>query len=377
MVIFVTGSSGFIGKNLLEWLKIKPGIEVCPFDLEDSEADLERGLDKADIVFHLAGVNRPETDQGFVAGNVDLTLKISQILERTGRRIPIVYSSSVQAELDNPYGRSKHQAEEALIAYSGRAHAPVIIFRLPNVFGKWCKPDYNSAVATFCHHIARDIPITVNDPARMMSLVYIDDVARAFVDEIDHVLSMDASGTVFRQVEPVYEIELGRIADLLFSFRQSLKSLVIPDLSDGFVLSLYGTFLSYLESDRLPHDLVRRFDERGSLAEFTKSAQAGQIFLSRTKAGVTRGNHYHQRKAEKFLVLQGEAIIRLRPVLEAETLEFHIRGSDLRVVEIPPGYVHSIENIGADELVTLFWASEIFDPGRPDTFPAKVRYEKV
>ena len=386
MNILVTGSNGFIGKNLIVWLQQQPQAQVMEFDQEHTQADLVKLIAKADLIYHLAGVNRPQTVEEFKAGNVDLTAQMCDLLLQTGRATPIVLSSSIQAETDNPYGVSKRQAEQVLADYAARSGAPVAIFRLSNVFGKWCRPNYNSVVATFCHNIARDLPISISDPSREVPLVHVDDVVQAFLEVGEEVRGQaqraaghsqpfiihHSSFTVppslsYHEAQPVYTVTLGRLAELIRSFRASRQTLLAPDFGDPFTHKLYGTFLSYLEPDDFAYDLTQRTDPRGSLAEFIKAPGFGQIFVSRTKPGITRGNHFHHTKTEKFLVLEGKAIIRFRHIQSQEVIEYAVRGEDYRVLDIPTGYTHSIENVGQGELVTLFWASEVFDPGRPDT----------
>ncbi|MFZ2360460.1 MAG: NAD-dependent epimerase/dehydratase family protein [Anaerolineae bacterium] len=400
MKILVTGSNGFIGQNLIAWLRRRPEVQVLEFDQEHSLADLAQQLAAADLVYHLAGVNRPQAVEEFRAGNVDLTAQMCELLLQAGRATPIVLSSSIQAGLDNPYGASKREAEQVLADYAARSGAPVAIFRLSNVFGKWCRPNYNSVVATFCHNIARDLPITISDPSREVPLVHVDDVVQAFLEVgealrsqksevrsqksevrgqaqrvaghsqpfiIHHSSFIIPESLSYYETRPVYTVTLGRLAELIRSFRASRQTLLAPDFGDPFVHKLYGTFLSYLEPDDFAYDLTQRTDPRGSLAEFIKSPGFGQVFVSRTKPGITRGNHFHHSKTEKFLVLEGEAIIRFRHIQSQEVIEYAVRGEDCRVLDIPTGYTHSIENVGLGELVTLFWASEVFDPGRPDT----------
>ncbi len=364
MTVVITGARGFIGRNLIAHLARQEEVKIFGFDLGQPLQELERALAEADIVFHLAGVNRPESPEEFITGNVDFTAQVCEMLKRTGRAVPVVLSSSIQAERDNPYGRSKLQAEATLERYAEEARAPAIIYRLKNVFGKWCRPNYNSVVATFCHHIAHDLPITVSDPANEVQLIHIDDVVAHFAGELQH---KTPPGVHYRDVTPAFTVTLGELVKLLCSFRAIRQTLALPDLSDLFVRKLYGTYLSYLDVDDFAYDLQQRCDPRGCLAEFVKSPTAGQIFVSTTKPGITRGNHYHHTKTEKFLVLQGEALIRFRHIENGEIIEYPVRGEDFRVVDIPPGYTHSIENIGAGELVTLFWASEIFNPDIPDT----------
>jgi UDP-2-acetamido-2,6-beta-L-arabino-hexul-4-ose reductase len=376
MNILVTGSSGFIGRNLVACLERKPEVRVLTFDLENTLDDLEAHLAVADLVFHLAGVNRPQSENEFRTGNVDLTTQVCERLLALGQQTLIVLSSSIQAALENPYGSSKRQAEVVVADYAARSGAHVVIYRLKNVFGKWCRPNYNSVVATFCHHIAHDLPISISDPMRELELVHIDDVVRAFVSEVRNQGSGDrrqGAGSSYKEVSPSYRVTLGRLAELIRSFRESRRSLLVPDFRDEFVRKLYGTYLAYLEPDDFAYLLDKKCDPRGCLAEFVKSPGFGQIFVSRTRPGITRGNHFHHIKTEKFLVVEGEAVIRFRHIRGGEIIEYHMRGEDFQVVDIPPGYTHSIENVGPGELVTLFWASEVFDPGRPDTHAMAVQ----
>ncbi len=368
MNILVTGAHGFIGKNLVAWLARHADHHILSFGRQDSWAALAYGLAQADFVFHLAGINRPQTEEEFYIGNAQLTEKICTELAATNRSIPLVLTSSTQAVLDNPYGSSKRQAEEAVIQYTEQTGARTAIYRLPNVFGKWCRPNYNSVVATFCHNIARNLPSTISDKNRVLELVYIDDVVQHFVRE----LSIDNRQTNYPQVEPTYNISLGQLHELIDSFRQMRQTLVAADFGDPLVHKLYTTYLSYLEEHNFAYALDQKRDPRGSLAEFIKSPAFGQIFVSRTNPGITRGNHYHHTKTEKFLVVEGEAMIRFRHLHSDEVIEYPVCGDEFRVVDIPPGYTHSIQNIGVRELVTLFWASEIFNPERPDTYALPV-----
>jgi UDP-2-acetamido-2,6-beta-L-arabino-hexul-4-ose reductase len=368
MNVLVTGSNGFIGRNLIAWLGRLPDVRVLGFDQDDTPQELAEALAEADLVYHLAGVNRPITEAEFTASNVDLTAQVCDWLLTLGKVTPVVLSSSIQAELNNPYGVSKRQAEAVVADYAARCGAHVVIYRLKNVFGKWCRPNYNSVVATFCHNIAHDLPITISDLARELELIHVDDVVDAFIAEIRN----QGAGVSYKEVARSYRVTLGQLAQLIRSFRESRRTLHMPDFSDAFTCKLYGTFLSYLEPDDFAYDLTKRTDPRGSLAEFVKSDPFGQIFVSRTKPGITRGNHFHHTKTEKFLVVEGEAIIRFRNIWGEDVIEYRVRGEDFRVVDIPTGYTHAIENVGAGELVTLFWASQIFDPAQPDTI-----YEKV
>jgi len=372
MNILVTGANGFIGSNLVDWLARKEEHTVIPVTRDDSTADLIEKLNQAEMVFHLAGVNRPESEEEFTTGNVGLTEQICTALQKNGRAIPLVLSSSTQAEADNAYGKSKRQAEEVVSHYATESNARVAIYRLPGVFGKWSRPNYNTVVATFCHNIAHDLPISISDPAHQLSLVYIDDVMQYFMQE---VMSAEA-GLQWPAVEPVYQISLDQLAEQIRAFRQGRETVYAPGFSDPFIHKLYATYLSFLEKDELSYKLEKRSDPRGSLAEFIKLPAFGQIFVSRTKPGITRGDHYHHTKTEKFLVLEGKATIRFRHLISDEVIEYPVRGDEYEVVDIPPGYTHSIENIGSSVLVTLFWASELFNPDAPDTYYIPVLEDK-
>lgn len=373
-LVLVTGSAGFLGKNLCLALGRDPETEVLPFDLGAPEGALEAALDAAGAVVHLAGVNRPKEEAEYEAGNAGFTEDLVQGLLRRGRPVPVLFASSTQAALDNAYGRSKRKAEEALAQYAGRAGAPVHLFRFPNLFGKWCRPHYNSAVATFCHSIARDLPITVSDPAREVDLHYVDDA----VALIRGALEARGAGPGARQVEiaHIYRLTLGDLVGRIRAFRESRQTLRLPDLSDRLTRCLYATYLSHLPEEGFAYGLTLREDARGTLAELLKSPSFGQIFVSTTHPGVTRGNHFHDTKVEKFCVLSGEAVIRFRSVLGEEVLSYPVSGREARVVDIPPGYTHSIENVGQTEMIVLFWASEPFDPAAPDTYSALVESPK-
>ena len=359
--IVITGAKGFLGRNLAAHLLARADCRVFLGDLDTSAEELNIWLHEADVIFHLAGVNRPEEPAEFDSGNIGSTARLCEELLRLGRTPTIIFSSSIQAEMDNPYGISKRRAEEALLDFQQRSGAEVRIFRLKNVFGKWCRPNYNSVVATFCHNVAHGLPLTVSDPERELDLVYVDDVVEAFLGE------RYAADTI-----PTYRIRLGDLAGRIDGFRSMGKSLYTPDFSVRFNQCLYATYLSYVEAADRRRSLEAKSDQRGALAEFLKSPHCGQLFVSRTKPGVTRGNHYHHTKTEQFFVVAGEGMIRMRQIEGGEIFEYPVRGEDFSVVDIPPGYTHSIENIGDGELVTLFWASQVFDPERPDTYPMGV-----
>ncbi|MFO7568630.1 MAG: NAD-dependent epimerase/dehydratase family protein [Smithellaceae bacterium] len=397
MKVLVTGAKGFIGRNLVVMLAKLPDVEIIGYDLDDPLDVLDKGLATAAVVFHLAGINRPEKPEDYAAGNTGSTQLICEKLRALGRKPLIVLSSSIQAKMDNPYGLSKRGAEDALLNFSRDTGAGLVIFRMKNVFGKWCRPNYNSAVATFCHNIARDLPINISNHTNVVNLVYVDDVCAAMM-EAGGVVSppyehfVPGVDSAFADITPSFKITLGELVDTITAFRETRSSLQVPDFNDPFIYRLYATYLSYLENNNFAYGLDVKTDHRGCLAEFLKSPSFGQIFVSRTKPGITRGNHYHHTKTEKFLVVQGEAVIRFRKIdkqeaigdrreaigevigdQESEVIEYRVCGEEFRVVDIPPGYTHSIENVGKGELVTLFWANQIFDPEKPDTFAKQVK----
>jgi UDP-2-acetamido-2,6-beta-L-arabino-hexul-4-ose reductase len=370
--VVVTGAKGFIGRHLVEALNRRPAVEVRGFDIDSSPEVFVEALRETDVVFHLAGVNRPERVEEYEEGNCLLTKKLCKVLEETGRTPMVVFSSSIQAELDTPYGKSKLRAEEALKDWSKRTGAGVAIFRLKNVFGKWCRPNYNSVVATFCHNLAKSLPISISDPVKKIELVYIDDVISAFLDCLDRA----PHRCEYRDVSPSFTVSLGDLARQIEMFRDSRRSLFLPDFSDPFLKRLYATYISYLEENDFAYQLTIREDPRGKLAEFLKQANFGQLFISRTKPEITRGNHFHHTKVEKFLVVEGDAVIRFRRIDGTEIIEYRVSGRDFKVVDIPPGYTHSIENIGNTDMIVLFWAFEPYDRVRPDTYSLNVEKDK-
>lgn len=369
MKVLVTGSSGFIGKHLVEALRRRPDTEVIGYDIGTPASQLGRGLQLADVIYHLAGVNRPQSIEEFKTGNSDFTSSLCYSLAALCRKPVLVLSSSIQAAIENPYGQSKLIAENEVAAWAERNQAKTVIYRLKNVFGKWCRPNYNSVTATFCHNIAHGLPISISDPGRELELIYIDDVVASFLE----CLAIAVQPCVERREVPIsYRVTVGDLAAKIQSYRDSRQNLTLPSFEDEFTRRLYATYLSYLDGAALSYGLEQKTDPRGSLAEFMKSPSFGQIFVSRTKPGITRGNHYHHTKTEKFMVVEGEAVIRFRHIATNEVIEHRVNGVDFKVVDIPPGYSHSIENVGTEELVTLFWASEIFDPSRADVYPMNV-----
>lgn len=367
MRVLVTGAHGFIGQNLAVHLRER-GIEPVPFTREMPIARLAEAVDGADFVFHLAGVNRPKDVSEFAEGNAGLTGQLCDLVRATGCRIPVLYSSSIQAETDTPYGASKRAAEEALVALQRDTGSPVYLYRLPNVFGKWSRPDYNSAVATFCNNIAHDRPIRINDPSATVRLVYIDDV-------IDHFLGMmeeRPDGVVRPDISPVYRITVGELADRIRAFREGRKSLITEPVGSGLIRALYATYLSFLRPEQFSYDLAVHADPRGRFVEMLKTRESGQVSFFTAHPGVTRGGHYHHTKNEKFLVLQGAARFGFRHVVTGERYELHVDGKTPEVVESVPGWSHDITNIGDDEMIVMLWANELFDRERPDTVACKV-----
>ncbi len=373
MKVLVTGARGFIGKNLVVALK-RAAVEIAEIDVDSTQDEFLVGARDAAAVFHLAGVNRPKHEEEFAAGNVGSLEALFAALDRSlagdlgAARPVILLCSSYQVTQDNPYGRSKLAAEQALQDYSIRTGTPAVIYRLPGVFGKWCRPNYNSVVATFCHNIAHDLPIAISDPARVVELVYVDDLVARFMTHLED----RPTGVTCGEVRPTFSASLGELADRIRAFRAMRRTLEVADASDPFTRRLLGTYTSYLPPSDLAYPLEQRTDPRGTLAELLKSPHFGQMFVSRTHPGVTRGNHYHDLKVEKFCVLEGEAVIRFRPILGDEVTEHRVSGTDFKVVDIPPGMTHSIENVGITEMIVLFWASEILDREHPDTYSSEV-----
>lgn len=366
MKVLVTGANGFIGKNLIAELSRREGVEVLSFDIDAADERLEEYCEQCDFVFNLAGINRPERVEEFMEGNFGFASKLVETLKKYGNSCPVVNSSSIQAALENPYGQSKKAGEDMLFTYGLETGASVYIYRFPNVFGKWCRPNYNSVIATFCYNIAHDLPIQVNDRGTLMHLVYIDDVVEELLQALDRHPHVNSDGYCYVPVE--HEVTLGEVVNLLYSFKESRKNLMIPNMTQGsFEKKLYSTYLSYLPEDGFAYPLTMKTDDRGSFTEVLKSVDRGQVAVNISKPGITKGNHWHHTKNEKFLVVSGEGLIRFRKHGCDEIIEYHVSGERLEVVDIPTGYTHSIINVGDVDLVTLMWCNECFDPGRPDT----------
>lgn len=368
MRVMITGANGFIGKNLQMHLLEKGDVEIVPFTREHSETDLPALLESVDWVFHLAGINRPEDPVEFIIGNAGLTQALCHAIKQIDRDIPVVYTSTIQVHRDNEYGATKRAAEDALLALNQFTENTVFIYRLPNVFGKWARPNYNSAVATFCHNIAHDLPIQINDPDAVINLVYIDDVMASFLA----LMEGGVNNSPHIDVEPVYEVTVGELAEQLQRFKATRNNLITEPVGSGFTRALYSTYVSYLPTERFTYTIPQHGDERGVFVEMLKTQDSGQFSFFTAHPGVTRGGHYHHSKTEKFLVIKGQACFRFRHMLTEEFYELHTTGDTPEIVETVPGWTHDITNEGEDELVCMLWANEIFDRDKPDTFHCPV-----
>lgn len=378
MNILVTGANGFVGKNLCAELKnIRDGKdksfgnlevdEILEFDIDTDPALLDVYCRKAHFVFNLAGVNRPKEQSEFMTGNFGFAGTLLDTLKKYKNTCPVMISSSTQAALDNPYGQSKKAGEELMFQYSKETGAKVLVYRFPNLFGKWCRPNYNSAVATFCHNIAHDLPVTISNREHPLNLLYIDDL----VAEMIHALQ----GQEHREdhyccVPTVHATTIGQIVDLLYSFKESRKTLEVPNMGDAFTKKLYATYLSYLPEEQFFYPLKMNVDERGSFTEILRTPDRGQFSVNISKPQITKGNHWHHTKNEKFVVVSGKGVIRFKKICDpdAEVIEYYVSSEKMEIVDIPTGYTHNIENLGDADMVTFMWANEAFDPQKPDTF---------
>lgn len=377
MKVLITGANGFVGKNLQLHLSERTDVEINFFTREQDLSDLAELVSNADIVFHLAGVNRPQDPAEFKQGNVDLTRSLCKALQEAGKEIPIVYSSSIQAEAENPYGDSKRAAENELLDHAKKNGSSVFIYRLPNVFGKWARPNYNSAVATFCYNISQGLPIQINDPAAKVNLVYIDDVIASFLQVLDGQLigSNFVEKDGFVEIEQQYHISVGELADQIHSFKDSRDTLITENVGSGLVRALYSTYVSYLEPKQFSYQVPKYGDERGVFVEMLKTKDAGQFSFFTAHPGITRGGHYHHSKTEKFLVIKGKACFRFRHMFTGEFYELQTSGEQPEIVETVTGWTHDITNVGDDEMVVMLWANEIFDRENPDTYANPVGVE--
>lgn len=370
--ILITGANGFIGKNIVVRLKELSNFSVSTFVRGDDVTRLDQLVAQSDAVVHLAGENRPSDVAAFAHVNSGLTSALCNAIQRefrsTGRQISLILASSTQAERDNPYGRSKLAAEAAVEALAKEISNPCVIFRLPGVFGKWCKPNYNSVVATFCHNLARDLPIQINDPEVRLRLAYVDDVVTAMLAALESA----TSGCVVANVDPEYTVHLGEVVNLIRSFGKCRTSLLTERVGTGFSRALYATYVSYLPKERFSYEVPQHIDPRGVFVEILKTHDSGQFSYFTAHPGITRGSHYHHTKTEKFVVIKGEALFRFRHLLTNELIEIKTSGEKPQVVDTIPGWSHDITNVGSDEMVVMLWANENFDPQKPDTVASKV-----
>jgi UDP-2-acetamido-2,6-beta-L-arabino-hexul-4-ose reductase len=367
--VLITGSKGFVGRNLYYSLKNEVDLEILEFDIDNDKNNLISKLEKADFVFHLAGANRPEKSSDFYEHNTELTRFIVEFLIENKKSIPLVLASSSQAGLNNEYGKSKLEAEKLIIKYR-KSGGVGYIYRFSNIFGKWCRPNYNSAVATFCHNIANGLDISVSDLSKELQLIHVDDIISGFKSIIT---DRNNRYNEILTINPTYKVTLGEIVDLLKTFKEISNTENVPDMGNDFIRKLHSTYLSYIPISEAIYSVNKQTDERGYLFELLKSKPMGQFFVSKTNPGVTRGNHYHHHKNEKFCVIEGSAVISLRHLITSETHDFHVNGNNPMVVNILPGYTHSITNTGQVDLITLFWANELYDNEQPDTYYENVK----
>lgn len=369
MKVLTTGANGFVGRNLIASLQHDPQIECVSFTRKSTPFFLEQATKDCDFVFHLAGVNRSSDSEEFDHSNVDLTKELLFLLEKHGNMAPVLFSSTIHAGRDDAYGRSKKAAEELLFEHNRTTRAPVFVYRLANLFGKWSRPNYNTVVATFCHNIARAIPVQINAPEAVLSLCYIDDVLTEYMAALNGFPTQRGD---YCFVDTTHSITLGDLAKTLFSFRESRKDLYVPHVGDPLINKLYATYLSFLPEDDFAYPLTMHKDHRGSFTEIFRSHENGQVSVNVSTPGVTKGDHWHHTKNEKFLVVSGEGLIRFRKIGDQKIIDYKVDARQHMVVDIPIGYTHSIINTGGTDMVTLMWASECFDPEHPDTIPLKV-----
>lgn len=374
MRVLVTGSEGFIGKNLCQNLKEKQDIEIITFDKKDDFSIIEQNIESISFIYHLAGINRPKDPSEFYEGNIDLTKTLCDLINEKNLDIPILYTSSIHALKDNDYGKSKKLAEDILLEYA--KNHKVFIYRLHNVFGKWCKPNYNSVIATFCYNVVNNIELIINDPKTELELIYIDDIVAEFINLLDGIEPTIVEGKYY-YINPIYKITLGKLSEMIKSFKESMNSIQVPETGDDFIKKLFSTYLSYIHLDDMVFTPKMNIDERGSFTELIRTESAGQMSVSISKPGIFRGNHYHHTKMEKFIVVKGKARIKFRHIITNEEKEYLVDDTIFKIVNIPVGYTHKIENIGDTEMILLIWCNELFDINKPDTFFMEVDNEKT
>ena len=369
MKILVTGAKGFVGKNLIALLKNKGYEDILEFDKDTDKSLLEGYTKDCEFVFHLAGVNRPKDEQEFMEGNFGFTSELLDLLKKNNNKSPVLITSSIQARRDNPYGISKKAGEDLLFKYSKETGAKVLVYRLANLFGKWSRPNYNTVVATFCYNVARGLDLQISSPDANLELCYIDDVLDEFIKALG---GNESKKDEYCFVPVLHNIKLGDLAEKIKSFKLSRTDLSIPNMEEGLTKKLYSTYLSFLPVDEFSYELKMNKDNRGSFTEFIRTAGSGQVSVNVSKPGITKGNHWHNTKNEKFMVVSGEGVIRFRNINCEDIIEYKVNGDKLEVVDIPTGYTHSIMNVGQSDLVTVMWVNECFDPEKPDTFYLEV-----
>jgi len=369
MKLLITGASGFIGKNLTVRLRELGYADLMAYDKDSTYEELLQYARECDFVFHLAGVNRPPDDAGFVE-NETFTVILIKALQQSGNHAPVLYASSAQAALDNPYGRSKRAAEDLLFAYSHELNVPVFIYRLPGIFGKWCRPNYNSVVATFCDAAVHGRPLCINDEHAELTLAHVDDVT----DEMIAALNGNANQNgKFCEVGHTFTTTVGKLAECITAFRTGRSHCVVPDMADELTAKLYSTYISYLSENDFSYPLSVHQDSRGLFAEFLKSGHGGQVSINICKPGITKGNHYHHVKIEKILIVSGKGVLHFQQIGGGPVLDYPVSAERPTVVEIPPGYIHSVENTGTSDMAMVIWSSQVFDPVHPDTYPALIQ----
>lgn len=369
MKVLITGANGFVGRNLVSNLSLNKEIEIYKFDRDNTEEELDKFTKDCEFVFHLAGVNRPQNQEEFMEGNFGFTSTLLEYLKKNKNKCPIMISSSIQAELDNEYGKSKKAGEDLIFKYGKDNDVKVFVYRFPNLFGKWCRPNYNSVIATWCNNVAHNEEIRVDDPSKELTLVYIDDVCNELIKCLNNEETKDGDYCI---VPIFYKKTLGEISSLIKSFKENDRGIMVPSTGDVFTKDLYATYISYVPLEELVVDLQEHRDNRGVFCELVRTKEAGQVSISTTNPEIVRGGHYHNTKMERFIVIKGKAKIEFEHVIDHNKFEFEVSGDKLQYVTIPVGYQHSINNIGDDELVLILWANELFDPNIPDTYVMEV-----
>ncbi len=370
--ILITGAKGFVGKNLSAQLKNCGYTDIMLYDIDTPNQKLYEYAQRAEFVFHLAGVNRPKDNSEFYTGNADLTSTLLNTLKQCNNSAPVLLTSSIQALLNNDYGKSKLLAEQIMLDYAKNTNTDVLIFRMPGVFGKWCRPSYNSVVATFCHNVANNMPIEVRDESYEFPLVYIDDVVKCFINAMENGAVKNGDTGLCELDCEVYTVSLGRLATLIKEFKNSRETLSLPNVGDEFTEKLYATYLSYLPESQFNYTVKMNVDDRGSFTELFKTNQNGQVSVNIIKPGIVKGNHWHNTKNEKFVIVKGSGVVRFRKIDESEVIEYFSSGEKIEIIDIPTGYTHNIENTGDEDMAVVMWASEVFDADNPDTYFEKV-----